>query len=117
MLGEHGAQEMIDLITDNLDAIGELCRRYVVRKLEVFGSAATGEWDPESSDIDLIVDFEDSPQRRVDRFLGLADDMEALFGRRVDLIIDKPFENPYFRYSVKKSRRTIFESADSQKAA
>ena len=108
---------MIDLVTNNLDAIGELCRRYGVRKLEVFGSAATGEFDPEKSDIDLIVNFAESPERLTDRFLGLADELERLFGRRVDLIIDKPFENPYFRYSVKKSRSIVFESADSKAAA
>lgn len=108
---------MIDLISDNLVAINELCRQYGVRKLEVFGSAAIGSFDPETSDVDLIVGFADASGRTVDRFLGLADDLEALLGRRIDLIIDKPFENPYFRYSVKKSRRTIFESADSEAAA
>lgn len=108
---------MIDLITDNLDAIGELCRKYGVRKLEVFGSAATGEFDPETSDIDLIVTFAESPERLTHRFLGLAKDIEGLLGYRVDLIIDKAFENPYFRYSVKMSRRTVFESSRDEAAA
>lgn len=108
---------MIDLIANNLDAIGELCQRYGVRKLEVFGSATTGEFDPETSDIDLIYEFAETSERLVPRFLGFADDLEKLFGRRVDLIEDRPFENPYFRYNVKKSRKVIFGPTDSEAAA
>ncbi len=108
---------MIDLITDNLDAIGELCRRYGVRKLEVFGSAATGEWDLATSDIDVIYVFADVSPGLAKRYLDFADALEALFGRRIDLIEERPFENPYFCYSVKKSRRVIFGSADGEVAA
>lgn len=108
---------MIDLIIDNRIPIAELCRTYGVRKLEVFGSAATDDFDPEKSDVDFIVQYHESSERLVTRFLGLADDLETLLGRRVDLIIDKPFTNPYFRYSVNKSRSTVFESSNSQEAA
>lgn len=108
---------MIDLITDNRAAIAELCRTYGVRKLEVFGSAATSEFDPTSSDIDLIYEFSDTSSRLLDRFLAFADDLESLFGRRVDLIPNRPFENPYFRYAVNKSRVTIYELEGSEAAA
>jgi predicted nucleotidyltransferase len=108
---------MIDLVTDNLEEIAELCRKYGVRKLEVFGSAATGEWDPKTSDIDLIYEFSDVSPGLVKRFLEFADELEVLFGRCVDLIEDRPFENPYFRYSVRKSRKVIFGPADGEAAA
>ena len=108
---------MIDLIQDNLDAVATLCRTYGVRKLEVFGSAATGEFDPASSDIDLIYEFSDTSSGLVGRFLAFADSIEALFGRRVDLIPNRHFENPYFRYAVNKSRVTIYEAEDREAAA
>ena len=108
---------MINLVQDNLDAIAELCRTYGVRKLEVFGSAATGEFDPETSDIDLIYEFTDTSSRLVDRFLAFADAIEVVFGRPVDLIPNRTFENPYFRYSVNKSRITIYEVASGEAAA
>lgn len=107
---------MIELVQDNLEAVAVLCRTYGVRKLEVFGSAATGEFNPASSDIDLIYEFSDTSSRLVDRFLAFADAIEALFGRRVDLIPNRDFENPYFRYTVNKSRVTIYE-AESREAA
>jgi predicted nucleotidyltransferase len=113
----RGDLEMIDLVTDNLEAIGALCRRYGVRRLEVFGSAATGEFDPEKSDIDLIYEFADSSTGLVERFLAFADGLEALFGRPIDLIPNRDFANPYFRYSVNKSRITVYELEGREAAA
>jgi predicted nucleotidyltransferase len=48
---------MISLITDNLDAIRALCRQYGIRRLDLFGSAATGAFDPDTSDLDFVVDL------------------------------------------------------------
>ena len=108
---------MIDLISSNLQSISTLCQIYGVAKLEVFGSAATGRFDPERSDIDLIVTFADESPGLARRFVDLAESLEALFGRRIDLVIDKPFKNPYFRSSVNRSRTTIYAGADSKAAA
>jgi predicted nucleotidyltransferase len=65
--------------------LAEICRRYHVKELSVFGSAARGELRPES-DIDLLVDF--LPDARVGLFelWDLGDELERLVGRRVDLV-------------------------------
>ncbi|MGN6033725.1 MAG: nucleotidyltransferase family protein, partial [Thermomicrobiales bacterium] len=47
---------MIALIQDNVQEIRALCERFDVRRLELFGSAATGRFDPAHSDIDFLVD-------------------------------------------------------------
>jgi predicted nucleotidyltransferase len=111
------ADEMIDLISHNLQPISTLCQTYGVAKLEVFGSAATGRFDRERSDIDLIVTFADESPGLARRFVDLAESLETLFGRRVDLVIDKPFKKPYFRSSVNRSRTTIYAGTDSEAAA
>lgn len=103
---------MIAPITDNLNAIGTLCRRYGVRKLEVFGSAATGTFDPETSDIDMIAEFSDFTPGFAKRNLAFVESLESLLGYRVDLIENRSFANPYFRESVDSSRRMIFGSPD-----
>lgn len=108
---------MIDLISNNLQPIATICQTYGVAKLEVFGSAATGGFDRARSDIDLIVTFADESPGLARRFVDLAESLEALFGRRVDLVIDKPFKNPYFRSSVNRSRTTIYAGTDSEAAA
>ncbi|MCO5221417.1 MAG: nucleotidyltransferase domain-containing protein [Thermomicrobiales bacterium] len=108
---------MIDLIERNLPSISTLCQRYGVEKLDVFGSAATGAFDPERSDIDLIVTFADESPGLARRFVDFAEALESLFGRRVDLLIDKPFKNPYFRSSISRSRVTIYARTDGEAAA
>jgi predicted nucleotidyltransferase len=111
------ATGMIDLITNNAKSISTLCQTYGVAKLEVFGSAATGMFDPEQSDIDLIVTFADESPGLARRFVDFAEALETLLGRRVDLLIDKPFKNPYFRSSVNRSRATIYAGTDGEAAA
>ncbi len=67
--------------------IATLCRRHGVRRLEVFGSAARGaDFDPATSDADFLVEFEPGGDLSpLDRLFGLAEDLEALLGRPVDL--------------------------------
>ena len=94
------------------DAIAALCRRFGVTRLEVFGSAARGEnFDPARSDVDLLVEF--TPEARFDfaGFADLKDALEALFGRRVDLV-DRPAieksRNPIRRRSILGDARLVF---------
>ncbi len=71
-------------------AIGELCRRYHVARLEIFGSAARGaDFDPARSDVDFLVTFQ--PEARFDMaaYVDLTEALAALLGRPVDLI-DRP---------------------------
>jgi predicted nucleotidyltransferase len=101
------------LLTAQRDAIAALCQAYGVERLEVFGSAADGRFDPEVSDFDFIVQLAPgaAPARGSlgRRFVGLAEGLEALLGRRVDLITDKPIGNLYFRRAVDASRRLLYE--------
>jgi uncharacterized protein len=86
--------------------IAAICRRYQVRELCVFGSAARGEMRPES-DVDLLVDF--LPEARPG-LLGLSAMMRefsSLLGRRVDLAV-KPALKPYVRASVLADSQVIY---------
>jgi uncharacterized protein len=100
------------MIQERLGALGDLCRRHRVAKLDVFGSAARGDFDPESSDLDFLVEFEPMPPaEHADSFFGLLEDLERLFGRRIDLLEPEPIENPYLRKSIEQSREALFEAA------
>lgn len=86
-----------------------LCRRYRVRHLEVFGSAATGHLHCDTSDLDFLVEFE--PQASAgyaDLYFGLLESLAALFGRPVDLVIASTIRNPYFRQAVDRSRTQLY---------
>jgi predicted nucleotidyltransferase len=108
---------MIPLIADNLSRIADLCREYRIRSLDLFGSAATGDFDPADSDIDLICDVGDYEPGVAGRFLDFADALEALFGCKVDLLTEPQIQNPYFRYSVNQSRVPLYEAGDRHAAA
>jgi predicted nucleotidyltransferase len=95
------------------DALPELCRRYHVRRLALFGSAATGhDFDPARSDFDLLVDFEPLPPGDyANAYFGLREALKALSGRpSVDLVTKTALQNPYLKRRVESERRPLYPS-------
>ncbi|WP_216851326.1 nucleotidyltransferase family protein [Acidisphaera sp. L21] len=92
-----------------LPAIQALCSRYGVLFLDLFGSANSGDFDPSRSDLDFVVEFIDLPgSGRADAYFALHDELEQLFGRRVDLLTDRSIRNPYLRRSIDKNHQRLF---------
>ena len=103
---------MVKLIEDKREELSQLCRKYKIKRLELFGSAADEpQFDPETSDLDFLVEFPPSEDRNYLRdYIGLLEDLQNLFNRRVDLVEDQQFRNPYFRESVNETRTLIYGS-------
>lgn len=96
-------------LEDKRGALAALCHKYDVVRLDVFGSGATDAWRPGESDLDFIVAFRPLPGHGLaNRYLGLAEDLELLFGRPVDLLTENAIRNPYFRQSVEATRATVY---------
>ena len=100
------------LIELNLDKIYELCRKYKVKTLSVFGSILTDRFNDES-DVDLLVDFEsfdpDSLEfDYVKNYIDLAESLENLFGRKVDLVVESGLRNKYFVANVNRTKQLIY---------
>jgi predicted nucleotidyltransferase len=113
----YAVAAMNALVAERQSALAELCRRYGVERLDLFGSAATGEFDPASSDLDFIVRFGDrEPGTYLARYLDFAEALERLFQRRVDLLTERSIRNPFFRREVEATRRTIYERRDEETA-
>ena len=73
---------MIGIVEDKRAEVVALCEKYGVKRLDLFGSAAGDGFDPEASDLDFVVSFERrDPPELFDRYFGLQEDLEALFGR------------------------------------
>lgn len=86
-----------------------LCQRHKVRRLELFGSATDGRFDPASSDLDFLVEFESlSGGHYADHYFGLLEDLTALFKRPVDLVVARAIRNPYFLQAVNESRELLY---------
>ena len=87
----------------------QLCRRFNVRRLELFGSAATGQHLPRDSDIDFLVEFAPLPSGTyADTYFGLREGLEQLFKRPVDLVVAGAIKNPYFRQSVEQTKVLLY---------
>ncbi len=100
---------LASLIEEHRREIAEICARFDVRKLEVFGSAATGAFDPARSDVDFLVEFGDAHgMGAFEQYFGLKEALEALLARPVDLVEAGAPSNPYFLESVERSRRLLY---------
>jgi hypothetical protein len=89
--------------------IEELCREFGVRRLELFGSAARGDFDVRRSDVDFLVEFGEGSHGSVaDRYFGLLHGLEDLFARRVDLVMTKAVANPYFFEAIRADRTVLY---------
>jgi hypothetical protein len=97
------------LVEEKRDDIARLCRRYAVRRLELFGSATGEDFDSETSDLDFLVEFQPlQPGEYADAYFGLLEGLHQLFGRPVDLVMPRAVKNPYFLEAMNQSRTLLY---------
>src|SRR5438045_6677592 len=88
------------------ESLADVCRRYGVKELSVFGSTVRGELRPDS-DIDIMVEFETGVRVGLLKFESLVDELTALAGRRVDLVTKRGLK-PWVRPEVLKDARVLY---------
>ena len=99
---------MIPVLQARYNEIAEICRRFHVSRLDVFGSAARETDFSDRSDIDLLVEYEAGHNGpRFGEFLALKQELEALLGRKVDLVMSGAVRNPYIRANIERSRQPV----------
>src|SRR5919106_5329780 len=86
---------------------GPACRKFKVKRLDLFGSLARSE-ETAQSDVDLLVEFEESDVDPSKRFFGLLHHLEDSLGCEVDLLTVSSLRNPYLRRRVLKERMNIY---------
>jgi uncharacterized protein len=101
---------MIDEIELHREELRALCRRFHVRRLDLFGSAVRGDFDPVRSDFDFLVEFDRGHPEALSLkgFFGFKESLEVLLGRPVDLVEPGALHNPYLKASIEASREPIF---------
>ena len=102
---------MIPAVEERADELERLCLIYGVRRLDLFGSASTGLYDPDESDLDFLVEFQPAALNAyADTYFGLLEALGRLFGRPVDLVVESAIKNPYFLQAVEQTRTPIYEA-------
>ena len=101
--------QLPQMLLEHDDAIRHLCASLAVRELRVFGSVITDQFDPQRSDLDFLVEFHDPDKPGIfDRYMALADGLEFIFQRPVDLITKQAMKNPVFRQTVDSTSQALY---------
>ena len=99
---------MIDIEKVKPD-IEKVCKNLPVKRLGLFGSALRGDFS-ENSDIDVLVIFDsDEEIDHFDKYFELKENLEEIFKRNVDLVVDRNFKNPVLKESIDKTRTIVYE--------
>jgi predicted nucleotidyltransferase len=99
---------MISLLKNHQTEPSELRYQYGVVRLEIFGSAVTGAFNPES-DLDSLVRFSKKPGLSlVEQYFGFNESLEELFGRSVDLVEEEAVTNLYFLRAIQLERTLLY---------
>jgi len=89
--------------------IERVCRSLPVKRLGLFGSALSENFS-HSSDVDVLVIFESGENIDLfDKYFELKEQLENIFKRQIDLVVDKKFKNPVLRDSIDRTRIVIYE--------
>src|SRR5271169_237337 len=100
---------MNTVVQEKVKDLVALCSERGVRRLALFGSAASGAFNPVSSDLDFLVEFQPvSPAQHADNYFGLQEDLERLFGVQIELVEPGPIHNPYFRQAIEKTQVLLY---------
>jgi len=103
---------MIPIVQKKAGELAAICKKRGVRRMVLFGSAAQGAFDPATSDLDFLVEFQPaSPAQHADNYFGLQEDLESLFGLPVELVEPAPIRNPYFRQAIEETQVLVYAAA------
>lgn len=107
----------MEIVERHRTEIEAACKRFAVRRLEVFGSATGPDFDERSSDVDFLVEFEaQGASNLFDRYFGLSESLTEILGRKVDLVTLGALRNPYFIEAVNRTRRPLYASQSPETA-
>ncbi len=101
---------LIPEIRKRLTDFVQLCKAHKVKSLYVFGSAVTDNFNPATSDYDLLVDIDETdPIEKGEKLISLWDKLETMFQRKVDLLTDASIKNPVLRKNIDQTKILIYD--------
>jgi predicted nucleotidyltransferase len=95
----------IDVPTERL---AEFARKWKVAELSLFGSILRREEFRPDSDVDVLVAFAPEAAWSLFDIVSMKDELEAIFGRKVDFVERDQVRNPFFRRSIFDTRKVVY---------
>jgi uncharacterized protein len=100
---------MVHILEDKLAAIAQACGRFGVSRLDVFGSALRDDFRPGESDLDLLVEFVPlEPHDLVDAYFGLLEELRAVLGVEVDLVMADAVKNRFIAAEIARTKKRLY---------
>ena len=100
---------MVSVLEDNRDAIAELCTRYEVVRLDVFGSALRADYRPGESDLDLLAEFAPrDPYELAEAYFDMLDELRKLLGVEIDLVMVGAVKNRYIAQDIEQTKQPVY---------
>jgi len=88
----------------------EICRNHSVRYIFGFGSSVNENFNPKTSDIDLVVEIDEAdPIKKGEKLLSLWNSLEILFKRKIDLLTENSIKNPFLRKAIESSKVLLYD--------
>jgi uncharacterized protein len=101
---------MQSAVSIDRQALADTCREFGVRRLLLFGSALRDDFDPDRSDVDLLVEFAPGASKSLFRLIRLQNALSEMLGRQVDLTTPGSLSK-YFRDYVLASAAVLYDAA------
>ena len=99
-------------IGNKIQKLISLCNKYEVTRMFLFGSSVTGNFNPDTSDVDIIVEIENMPpEKKGELLMQLWNELEKLFARKVDLLTTPNVRNPYLKNEIENTKLLIYDRA------
>ncbi len=87
-----------------------LCQSHNVKMLYAFGSSISDQFDEQTSDIDLLVEIDESdPVERGEKLISLWDRLEEFFDRKVDLLTESSLKNPILKKNIERTKVLLYD--------
>jgi predicted nucleotidyltransferase len=100
---------VVHILADKQQVIAQACRRYGVSRMHVFGSALRDDFQPEGSDIDLLVEFLPmDPHKLVDAYFGLLNELRSILDTEVDLTMSDAVKNRYIAADIERTKQVFY---------
>lgn len=89
--------------------LADICHRWKVRELALFGSVITDEFRPDS-DVDVLVVFEEGAGWSLFDVIEMREELSVLFGREVDVVEKDAIRNPFRRHHILTHHEVVYAS-------
>lgn len=100
---------MVASIENKRESIVDLCRKYGVVRMDVFGSVLRDDYEPGKSDVDLLVEFGPrDPYALAEAYFDMLDELRELLGGPVDLVMSGAIKNPYILADIEQSKQVLY---------